>query len=89
MVTASLKFIHVHCGERRSDGSSENRNIYMSMVSACAPTSKAPPGVKAKFENELQDALDRVPQDDILVVFGDFSGCVEGHSREAWGRKLQ
>ena len=62
------------------------------MVSVYAPTAKAPPGVKAKFTDELQDTLDRVPADDILIVLGDFSACVgksEGDSdvwREVRGR---
>ena len=47
----------------------------MSVVSAYAPTAKAPPGV-AKFTDELQDALDRMPADDILVVLGDFNARV-------------
>ena len=58
----------------------------MSVVSMYAPTTKASPGVKAKFTDELQDTLDHVPADDILIVLGDFNACVgksEGN-RDVW-----
>ena len=45
-------------------------------MSAYAPTAKAPLGVRAKFFDDLQDALDHVPAGDILVVLGDFSARV-------------
>ena len=53
----------------------------MSVVCAYAPTAKAPPGVKAKFTDELQDALDHVPVDDILIVLGDFNARVGKRER--------
>ena len=51
----------------------ETSSTHMSGVSAYAPTAKAPLGVKAKFFDDLQDALDHVPDRDILVVLGDFN----------------
>ena len=58
----------------------------MSVVSAYAPTAKAPHIVKAKFFEDLQDTLDHVPAGDILVVLGDFNARVgqrEGDS-DVW-----
>ena len=37
------------------------------------PTAKAPPGVKAKFFTELQDAVSKVPGGDVLVLLGTFN----------------
>ena len=37
-------------------------------VYSYAPTARATPGVKAEFYSELQDALDKVPLSDILVI---------------------
>ena len=45
----------------------------MSVVSAYAPTARAPPAVRSKFSCELQDTLDRVGQNDVLVLLGDFN----------------
>ena len=64
----------------------ETSSTHMSVVSVYAPTAKAPLGVKAKLFDDLQDALDRVPAGDILVVLGDFNACVgkrEGDS-DVW-----
>ena len=63
-------------GQRRPGGSRMTSSIYMSVVSAYAPTAEAPPGVKAKFFEELQDALDHVPAGNTLVVLGDFNARV-------------
>ena len=60
----------------RSGGSRQTSSVCMSVVSTYAPTVKAPPGVKENFENERQDVLDRVPQEDILVVLGGFNARV-------------
>ena len=57
----------------------ETSSTHMSVVSACDPTAKAPLGVKTKFFDDLQDALDR-------VLAGDFNACVgkrEGDS-DVW-----
>ena len=92
VVTARLKV--VRRGQRRPGGSRETSSTHMSVVSAYAPTAKAPLGVKAKFFDDLQDALDRVPAGDILVVLGDFNARVgkrEGDSdmwREVRGKHV-
>ena len=75
-------------GQRRHGGSRENSSTHMTVVSAYAPTTKE----LAKFFDEFQDALYRVPSGDILVVLGNFStqvGKREGESdvwREVRGR---
>ena len=87
-------------GQRRPGGSRETRSTYLSMVSVYAPTAKAPPGVKDKFIEELQDILDQVPPNDVLVVLGDFNArvgkreegkdiYVETGLRETQARELQ
>ena len=58
----------------------------MSIVSAYAPTAKAPLGTKVNLFDDLQDTLDRVPAGDILVALGDFNAHVgkrEGDS-DVW-----
>ena len=50
--------------------------MYLSVLCAYAPTAKATPGVKEKFYTELQDAMDKVPPSDILIVGGDFNARV-------------
>ena len=37
---------------------------------------KAPPTVKSRFSKQLQDVLDRVPNNDFLVLMGDFNARV-------------
>ena len=37
------------------------------------PTAKAPPSIKLKFYDDLQDSIDRIPHNDILVMLGDFN----------------
>ena len=73
----------VRCGQRRPGGSRQTRSVYMSVVSAYAPTAKAPPGVKERFENKLQDTLDRIPPDDVLIVLGDFNARVGKRETES------
>ena len=74
VVVARLKV--VHRSQRRPGGSRETSNTYLSIVSTYAPTAKAPPGIKTKFVDELQDTLDSVPHDDILTLLGDFNARV-------------
>ena len=62
IVTARLKT--VSRGKRRP---------YIFVISVYAPTAKAPPGIKGKFLNVLQDAIDKVPQSDVLLLLGDIN----------------
>ena len=48
----------------------------MSLISAYAPTAKAPSGVKAKFVDDLQGTLDSLPSGDIVMVLGDFNARI-------------
>ena len=90
VVTARLKVMGRR--QRQPGGFRETSSTHMTVESAYASTAKAPLGVKAKFFDELQDALDRVPSGDILVMLGDFNARVgkrEGESvvwREVRGR---
>ena len=48
--------------------------------------SRAPPGIKSKFMEELQDVLDKVPSSDLLLLLGDFNarvGCSDTNG-ELW-----
>lgn len=58
----------------------------LSLLCAYAPTAKAPPGVKEKFYTEVQDAIDKVPPKDVLIVFGDFNARVGvlDYSNDLW-----
>ena len=37
------------------------------------PMAKAPPAVKAKFVDDLQETLDSVPTGDTVIVLGSFN----------------
>ena len=74
VITARLKA--ARAGQRRPGGSRETGNIFVSVISVYAPTAKAPPGIKEKFIDDLQDAIDRTPASDILLLLGDFNACV-------------
>ena len=41
-----------------------------------APTAQAPPQVKQRFVEDLQDTVDRVPASDVMVMLGDFDARV-------------
>ena len=43
---------------------------------AYAPTAKAPPSIKLKSYDYLQDTIDRISHNDILVMLGDFNARV-------------
>lgn len=75
-----LKFVRKE--QQQPEGSRETSNTYISVLSVYALTNKAPSGVRAKFNDELQDALDLVPADDILIVLGDFNACVGKREKE-------
>ena len=42
----------------------------MYQVCVYEPTAKAPPSIKLKFYDDLQDTIDRIPHNDILVMLG-------------------
>ena len=74
VITARLKA--ARAGQRRPGGSKETGNIFFPVISVYAPTAKAPPGIKEKFMDDLQDAIDRTPASDILLLLGDFNARV-------------
>lgn len=85
IVMARLKWLGSE--KRRQHG---KRATYVSVVCAYAPTAKAPPGIKEKFYSDLQDTIDKIPQNDVLVMLGDFNarvGVLEQGS-DAWQRVL-
>ena len=85
IVMARLKWIGK--GQRRSGECRENKNVFVSVICVYAPTARATPAVKAKFSNELQDTLDKVPQSDVLVMLGDFNarvGVLKPDDEDEW-----
>ena len=46
------------------------------VVCAYAPTARAPPGMKSRSLSDLRDTLDKAPQNDVLVLLGDFNARV-------------
>ena len=90
VVTARLKAMGR--GQRRPGGARTTRNSFISVISAYAPTARAPPEIKSKFMEELQDVLDKVPSSDLLLLLGDFNarvGCSDTNGelwRGIWGR---
>ena len=71
---ARLKWAGV--GKKKHGKHKRDKDMYVSVICVYAPTAKAPPGIKQKFFAELQDALDKIPESDILVVLGDFNARV-------------
>ena len=67
-------------GQRKPGGFRGARNTYVTVISAYAPTAKAPPTVTQKFMDDLQDVVDTVPAADLLILLGDFNSRV-GSSR--------
>ena len=50
--------------------------INVTVICAYVPTAAAPPGVQSKFRYDLHDSIDAFPQDDSLVLLGDFNARV-------------
>ena len=63
-------------GSRLSCGRRRRSDFYLFIVSVYAPTSKAPPAVKQRFVNHLQEVIARIPPNDVLLVWGDFNARV-------------
>ena len=84
LVTARMKWVGKR--QRRHGSSRETSDMFLSVVCAYDPTARAPPGMKAKYFSDLQDTLDQIPQNDILVVLGDFNARVGvlGQSDDLW-----
>ena len=78
IVAARLKVSSA--GQRKLGGFRGTRNTYITVISAYAPTAKAPPAVTQKFMDDLQDVMDTVPAADLLILLGDFNSRV-GSSR--------
>ena len=78
IVVARLKVSSA--GQRKPGGSRGTRNTYITVISAYAPTAKAPPAVTQKFMDDLQDVMNTVPAADLLILLGDFNSRV-GSSR--------
>ena len=66
----------MQCGRRWHGGSRWTSSRYLSLISAYAPTAKAPPSVKSKFVDDLQGTLNLLPLGDIVMVLGDFNARV-------------
>ena len=65
IVMARLKWV-----SKRSGGTRENRDVFVSVLCAYAPTARA------TQSSELQATLDEVPQSDVLVMLGDLNARV-------------
>ena len=74
IVTARLQI--AQRGHRRCGGSRWTSSRFLSLISAYAPTAKAPPGVKAKFVDDFQCTLDALPAGDIVMILGDFNARI-------------
>ena len=59
----------------RKEGGRKDK-VFVSVLSAYAPTAKVTAGVKQKFYADLQDTIDNVPANDILILLGDFNARV-------------
>lgn len=81
VVSARLKVVGKE--RRQPGGLRKTSSTYMSVVSAHAPTTNAPLGVKAKFFDELQDVLVGVPAGDVLVVLVDVNARVGKKERDS------
>ena len=71
IIAARLKWVHK--GKKKGGWSGKASGTYVSVVCAYAPTTKAPPSIKLKFYDDLQDTIGRILRNDILVMLGDFN----------------
>ena len=74
IISARLKWVHT--GNKRGGWSGRASGIHVSVVCAYEPMAKAPPSIKLKFYDDLQDTIDRIPHSDILVMLDDFNARV-------------
>ena len=56
------------------------------VICVYVPTAAALPRVQSKFRYDLQDTIDAVPQDDFLMLLGDFNARVGvlGPAEKCW-----
>ena len=80
IVTARLKLASV--GMRQAGGGRCSSDIYLTVISAYAPTFRAPSHIKEAFWNDLQRCLAVVPDSDKLLMLGDFNARVGYHRSE-------
>ena len=64
-------------------GFRERSDTFVTVISVYAPTAKAPPQVKQRFIEDLQDAVDKVPTPGVLVLLGDFNARVGRRNPES------
>ena len=58
-------------------GGTRKATVCLFVLCAYAPIAKVPPGVKERFYAQLQDAIEKVPlRDNMLIVVGDFNARV-------------
>ena len=63
-----------------------SKETFLPIFSAYAPTARAPPEVKCRFLEDLQDVVDVVPYSDFLILLGDFNARVGvfNHQNNLW-----
>ena len=74
----SSRLISMRLRWASSDGrrSSKARGSFVTIVCGYAPTARGPSCVKSMFLEELQNTLDAVPENDILLLLGDFNARI-------------
>ena len=85
IISERLKW--VDAGKKKRGRSGRASGTYVSVVCAYTPTAKAPPSIKLKFYDVLQDTIGRIPHNDILVMLGDFNarlGVLDTAGKDLW-----
>lgn len=62
--------------QKKSGNYRRGSNVSVSVVCAYATTARAPPEMKSRFPSDLQDTIDKIPQNDVLLLLGDFNARV-------------
>ena len=77
LVVAHLKI--ADAGESTVPGRrwTRRRDLFVTVVSAYAPTGKATAAVKDRFFEHLQRVVDNIPASDVLLLLGDFNTRVD------------
>ena len=74
IISARLNWVNT--GKKKRSWSRRASGTYVSVVCAYEPTGKATPSIKLKFNDDLQDIIDKIPQYNILVLLGYFNARV-------------